>query len=125
MAQLFSLGGFKRIQHKLATEHHKMKKQLIIITILVVIVLTGCHKRSAQFLGKWQKIAGDGPPTCEISTSGGQFLLKNPVDGNIGAAFKDGKLIVGGGVITIAYIQQSDHISVTGTGSTNEYARIK
>ena len=102
-----------------------MKKQLIIATILTLTTLTACHKREAQFVGQWQKIDGDGPPTCEITKNGEQYSLKNPVDGNIGAAFKDGKLIVGGGIIAIAYIQQSDHIIVTGTGSTNEYARIK
>jgi len=96
-----------------------------IASMAVVLALTGCYKHEARFAGKWQKITGDRPPTCDISKSGEQYLLKNPVDGNIGAAFKDGQLIVGGGVITIEYIQQSDHIIVIGTGSTNEYARIR
>jgi hypothetical protein len=102
-----------------------MKTQLTIVAILVMLALTGCHKHEAHFVGKWEKITGDGPTTCDISKSGEQYSLKNPVDGNIGAAFKDGQLIVGGGVITIEYIQQSDHIIVIGTGSTNEYARIR
>ena len=102
-----------------------MKKQLIIATILTMTTLTACHKREAQFVGQWQKINGDGPPTCEITKNGEQYFVKNPADGNMGAVFKDGRLLIGGGVITITYIQQSDHVTVTGTGSTNEYTRAK
>jgi hypothetical protein len=102
-----------------------MKKQLIMATFLIVIVVTACGKHEVKFFGKWQKTTGDGPPTCEITENGEQYLVNDHVDGEMNAVLKDGRLLVGGGVITISYIQQSDHLIEIGMGHTNEYVRAK
>ena len=91
---------------------------------LTLIILAACQgKPGSQFLGKWQKLSGDaGSPSIEIVAHGDQYQIDDGA-AKVGAAYKDGTLVVSSivGEITFSYVKDSDHLLALGA----EYARKK
>ncbi len=100
-----------------------MNYKLLQIAFLMLVTTVLAYsddlgKPGSQFLGTWDKVGGGGSDMITIEDNGDQFLV---TDGSrkMGAAFKDGFLMVGD-TAPITYIKSSDHITFV---NGSEYAR--
>jgi hypothetical protein len=97
----------------------------ISISLISVVLLSGCRSTGSEFVGKWVNIQN--PNDCfQVSRNGDEFLIVTR-DSKVGAVYKDGTLEVKGAILSasLTYVKQTDTVLGPGFYGEIEYRRQK